>query len=246
MSGYAAAQSYSGGQDDTGDVLTAHDKRGNITTVYNLFDGREHAIQVTRLGPTGQVQWTQEHRDGLYEKAYATVMDSQGNLFIAGVRREYRQKQFLILKYDERGYLLAERVDDRFDCTAVSIGVDPDDNLTVSGVCRDGYNYPARTVGYDNDLARRWSDDYDGGGRNYLKGMIVDYQGSVSITVESVFGDYRSGSFSTRTVVYGTFTPETRPIANAFALRIEEPVFDFAANRAASLLGTDTRVKLPR
>ncbi len=202
MSGYAAAQSYTDRQDEGGDVLTSHDKRGNITTVYNLFDGRQHAIQVTRLGPSGQVQWQQEHRDGINEKAYATVMDSEGNLFIAGVRREYRNKQFLILKYDERGYLVAEKVDDHFDCTAVSIGVDLDDNVTVSGVCRAGSNYPTRTIGYDNALSLRWADDYDGGGRNYLKGMMVDYQGNVSITVESVYGDYRSGSFSTHTVVY--------------------------------------------
>ena len=202
ISGYAAAQSYSDRQDEDEDVLTTHDQRGNIMTVYNLFDGRDHAIQITRLGPAGQVQWKQEHRDGINEKAYATVMDSKGNLFIAGVRREYKQKQFLILKYDERGYLIAERVDDHFNCTAVSIGVDPDDNVTVSGVCRDGYNYPARTIGYDNDLGLRWSDDYDGGGRNYLRGMIVDYEGNVAITVETVYGNYRSGSFATHTIVY--------------------------------------------
>lgn len=184
------------------DVLTATGRNGHIATVYNLFDGRNHSIQVSRLAPNGAVYWSQQHYDGHYEKAYAAAIDGRGNIFIAGVRRYGGGKFFLLLKFTENGYLETELVDDQYDCTAVNIAIDPEDNVAVAGVCRYGRNFPARLLRYSNDGGLLWFDEYDGGGRNYVRGMNLDYAGSVSMTVETVFGDYRDGSFVTRTVVY--------------------------------------------
>ena len=187
------------------DVITATGRRGHIVSIYNLFDGRSHQIQVTRLGPNGSVFWSYQHYDGYVEKAYAAAVDSKGNTFIAGVRRHNDSKYFLLLKYDENGYLANEIMDDRYDCTAVGVQVDGEDNVSVSGVCRSGQSYPARLLRYNNDGGLLWLDEYDGGGRNYVRGMSVDHEGGVSLSVETVYGDYRDGSFATRTVTYDKY-----------------------------------------
>jgi len=192
----------SGGSSSGEDVITATGPKGHIASIYNLFDGRNHSIQVSRLAPNGAVHWTQQHYDGHYEKAYAAAIDSEGNIFIAGVRRYSGGKFFLLLKFDENGYLETELVDDQYDCTAIQIAVDPEDNVAVSGICRYGQSFPARLLRYSNNGGLLWFDEYDGGGRNYVRGMNVDFAGNVSLTVETVFGDYRDGSFVTRTVVY--------------------------------------------
>ena len=199
-----------GSSDEGGDVLSAHDSRGNIGTVYNLFDGRDHSIQISRLAPNGYVHWTYQHQDGFYEKAYAAGMDADGNLFIAGERRAHGAKYILILKYDPNGHLIGETIDDAYDCSGVSMGVDREWGVTVAGVCRYGQTHPARVLRYDGDLRLLWVDEYDGGGRNYVKGLSVDYQGGSSVTVETVYGNYRDGSFMTRTVMYD---PDGRRIA---------------------------------
>ena len=195
---YGASGGSSGGED----VITATGRKGHIASIYNLFDGRSHSIQVSRLAPNGAVHWSQQHYDGNYEKAYAAAIDSKGNIFIAGVRRYSGGKFFLLLKFDENGYLETEIVDDQYDCTAINIAVDPEDNVAIAGVCRYGQNFPARLLRYSNDGGLLWFDEYDGGGRNYVRGMNLDYAGNVAMTVETVFGDYRDGSFVTRTVVY--------------------------------------------
>lgn len=185
-----------------GDVISTHDRRGNISTVYNLFDGYNHSIQVTRLNADGTVQWTDRHADGMVEKAYAAAMDDNAGLFVVGMRRLYKQKFFVTLKYAENGYLEREVADDQAGCTAVGVAVDRDQNVVVAGACRYGTSFPARIVKYDNDLGLLWSQEFDGGGRNYVRGLSIDYQNNILLTVETVYGNYRDGSYETRTAVF--------------------------------------------
>ena len=183
-------------------MLTAHDNKGNIATIYNRFDGQSHSIQITRLTAQGYTLWNSVHSDNYYEKAYSSAMDSAGSLFLAGVRDSQKEKRFLLMKYDENGALVWENIDNAVSCTATTMALDREGNAVVAGVCRYWNSYPARIVKFNNDGAQLWSQDYDGGGRNYVRGLQVDYQGNISVTVETVYGNYRDGSYVTRTPVY--------------------------------------------
>ena len=188
--------------DADGDVLTAHDRLGNIATAFNQFDGRSHSIQVNRLTAQGYSVWTDQHADGYTEKAYAAAMDAVGGIYLAGVRIVDRQKYFLLIKYGENGNIEWETTDNASNCTATSLDVDRDGDVVAAGVCRSGNSFPARVVKYAGNGGFRWSQEYDGGGRNYLRGFQLDYAGNISVTVETVFGNYRDGSYVTRTIIY--------------------------------------------
>jgi hypothetical protein len=185
---------------DEGEVLSASDGRGNMATVYNLFDGQRHSIQVTRLAANGALLWSYPHSSGYADKAYAVVMDAKANIFVVGVRRYERQKS------GENGSLAQEYMDNRNDCTALMVAAGGvDSRVSAAGTCRMGTEFPARVLGFDNNGRQLWYDEYDGGGRNYVRDLQVDYAGNTTVTVETVFGDYRDGSYTTRAVVYDMY-----------------------------------------
>jgi hypothetical protein len=191
---------------DEGEVLSASDGRGNMATVYNLFDGQRHSIQVTRLAANGALLWSYPHSSGYADKAYAVVMDAKANIFVVGVRRYERQKSMLLIKFGENGSLAQEYMDNRNDCTALMVAAGGvDSRVSAAGTCRMGTEFPARVLGFDNNGRQLWYDEYDGGGRNYVRDLQVDYAGNTTVTVETVFGDYRDGSYTTRAVVYDMY-----------------------------------------
>ncbi|MFA6579453.1 MAG: hypothetical protein WCU88_10325 [Elusimicrobiota bacterium] len=198
----AQAQSLRDHGDDN--VLSATDGQGNISTVFNQFDGRNHSLQITRMSAGGYPLWTYQHADGYHETAYAAAMDSSANLFIAGVRNVPPQKYFLLMKYGGNGQFQWEYTDGTYNCTATSLFVDREDNVLVAGVCRMGNGYPVRLLKYSNNGGLLWARDYDGGGRNYLRNLRADPDGTVTLTVETAYGNSRDGSYQTRFVLYST------------------------------------------
>src|SRR5687768_18568090 len=98
--------------DVDGDAISAHDGRGNVSAVYNQFDGRNHSIVVTRTAAGGGQQWSIQHYDGHHEKAYSAVMDTAGALYIVGMRRWNERRGFLTIKLDQWGRLEWEQLDD--------------------------------------------------------------------------------------------------------------------------------------
>ncbi|MFC1679238.1 hypothetical protein ACFL2T_03395 [Elusimicrobiota bacterium] len=202
--GLIAGQNFYGDSPDSGDdVITARDARGDAITAYNLYDGHSHGIKVTRSNARGGVLWSQKHSENLYEKAYDAALDSSGNAYIAGVRKLYERKFFLLIKFTRNGHEEWSRADDQYDCTAVGVVVDGQNDILVAGVCRHGpHNHPARLVKYNADGARLWAQEYDGGGRNYVRGLHFDGEGNLSLSIETIFGNYRDGSYETRTVLY--------------------------------------------
>ncbi|MDE2292983.1 MAG: hypothetical protein KGL53_12950, partial [Elusimicrobia bacterium] len=196
-------------EDAGGDVLTAHDDHGDIAAVYNEFDGRAHSLQVVRLTARGDTVWNVLHSDGNYEKAYAAAMDSQADVLVAGTRVADGARTFLVLEYDHNGNLSWETVGEDHDCTAMFLAVDRDDNAVAAGVCRQGNSTPILIAKYSPDGRELWTQTYDGGGRNYLHALQVDYSGNAMLTVETVFGDYRDGSYAMRTAV---FSPQGRQL----------------------------------
>ncbi|MDE2038641.1 MAG: hypothetical protein KGO96_03885 [Elusimicrobia bacterium] len=190
-----------------GDVLTARDQHGNIAAVYNEFDGRFHSMQIVRMTARGETVWNVTHSNSYYDKAYAAAMDSQADVLLAGERRTDGRRSFLTLKYDHDGNFVWEAVSDRHDCAAMYLSLDRDDNAFVAGVCRRRDGFPVLLVKYSPDGRELWSRIYDGGGRNYLHGLLVDYTGNAMLSVETVFGNFHDGSYAMRTVV---FAPDGR------------------------------------
>jgi hypothetical protein len=75
----------------------------------------------------------------------------------------------------------------------------------VAGDCRQGNSNPARVIKFDKDLRLYWSDNYDGGGRNYARDLQSDFRGYVTLGVETVAGETQDGSYDRRTVVYDEY-----------------------------------------
>lgn len=187
--------------DIDGDTISAHDGRGNVSAVYNQFDGRNHSIVVSRTGAGGGQQWSIQHYDGHQEKAYSAVMDSESALYIVGMRRWNNRRGFLTIKLDQWGRLEWEQMDDWSSCSAVTVATDGENNVHVAGVCNANDAYPARVVKYSPQGSQLWAHNYDGGGRNYVKSLQVDFRGDLNMVVESVQGGYAQGAYTIRTVV---------------------------------------------
>lgn len=183
------------------DGISAHDGRGTIYTVYNLFDGRNSAIQINRL-TNGGLAWSVEHNDGVREKAAAAAVDSEGNLYIAGERTYYKERYMVLMKYSPSGAFVREVADNADGCRASAVTVDKEGWVTVGGMCKYPRNRPARLVKYDSDLNYYWTAEYDRGARNYLRGLAADARGSVYASIETVSGDVGDGSYRTVTAVY--------------------------------------------
>ena len=188
------------------DGISAHDGKGTIYTVYNLFDGRNSAIQVNRL-TNGGLAWSVEHNDGVREKAAAAAVDSEGNLYIAGERTYYKERYMVLMKYSPSGAFVREVADNADGCRASAVTVDKEGWVTMGGMCKYPRNRPARLVKYDSDLNYYWTVEYDRGARNYLRGLTADAKGLLYATIESVSGDVGDGSYRTVTAIYG---PEGR------------------------------------
>jgi hypothetical protein len=200
---YAFSPSASEGGEDG---ISAHDGKGTIYTVYNLFDGRNSAVQISRL-MNGGLAWTVEHNDGVREKAAAAAVDSEGNLYVAGERTYYKERYMFLMKYSPDGAFVREVADNADGCRASSVVVDKEGWVTVGGMCKYPRSRPARFVKYDSDLNYYWTAEYDRGARNYLRGLATDARGLLFATIESVSGDVGDGSYRTVTAIYG---PEGR------------------------------------
>lgn len=195
---YAFSPTASEGSEDG---LSAHDGKGTIYTVYNLFDGRNSAIQVNRL-TNGGLAWSVEHNDGVREKAAAAAVDAEGNLYIAGERTYYKEKYMVLMKYSPAGVFIREVADNADGCRASALTVDREGWVTMGGMCRYPRNRPARLVKYDSDLNYYWTAEYDRGARNYLRGLTADARGAVYATIETFSGDAGDGAYSTVTAMY--------------------------------------------
>ncbi len=188
------------------DGISAHDGKGTIYTVYNLFDGRNSSIQVNRI-MNGGLAWTVEHADGTREKAAAAAVDEEGNLYIAGERTYYKEKYMFLMKYSPSGAFIREVADNADGCRASAVTVDKEGWVTMGGMCKYPRSRPARLVKYDADLNYYWTAEYDRGGRNYLRSLSADARGTLFSVIETISGDMGDGVYRTVTALY---SPEGR------------------------------------
>lgn len=192
--------------DASEDGISAHDGKGTIYTVYNLFDGRNSAIQVNRLR-NGGLAWSVEHADGAREKAAAAAVDAEGNLYVVGERSYYKERYMFLMKFSPSGAFVREVADNADGCRASAVAIDREGWVTVGGMCRYPRSRPARLVKFDADLNYYWNAEYDRGGRNYLRGLSADARGSLFAVVESISGEFGEGVYRTVTAIY---SPEGR------------------------------------
>lgn len=193
-----------------GDVITAHDRKGNIYTVYNTVEGRTGSVRILRLSAEGTVLWSLRRPSMDFERIYAAAMDSKGDLYLAGVRRHEARKRILLLKYRSTGRLLWEAVDARHECTALEIVVDDDDSPTLAGVCRAEGTHPARLLKFGRNGSALWQTEFDGGGRNYVRDLN-SLRGDIALTVETVAGAFREASNTIQVLVYNKAGQKVTP-----------------------------------
>lgn len=198
----AGAQGRLLGSQHRDEVISSHDGKGHISTVVNAFDGYYRSIIIRRLNAQGQLQWEDQHRDGLDERAHASSMHEDATLYVVGERRVYGHSSFLIMKFHPDGGLLWEYTDSQHDCRATATAVDAKGDLLIAGTCEYGGIFPARIVKYGANGALLWEYDYNAGGLNLVKAIHVEANGNTAVSLEVRTGDGRGGSYFARTIVF--------------------------------------------
>lgn len=168
-----------------GEVLTAHDAGGSIFMAYNVSDGEAGTVRLIRMTPEGAILWAREHKSPFQDAVFSAALDSKSNLLLAGERKDAGKRRFLLLKIRPDGEKAWEASDSRFDCTALKLIVDGSDEATVAGICRVDGLFPARLIRFGSDGSLHWAQEYDGGGRNYVR-SLSGFRGDLALTVETV------------------------------------------------------------
>lgn len=189
------ARDYDFGFDNLANVS---DRLGNLVTVSNRPNGTSSTLQLTSINRYGNVNWDRSHSDGYLERATSFFIDASGSLVMAGVRVWNSVNYIWVMKYSNSGQLLWERADVKAGCTAFDIVANAAGDLWIAGSCIDGQSYPVRLLHYDQNGGLRWAQDYNEGGRNYVRNLSLDFIGRTSMTVEVIGGFGRNA----RTVVY--------------------------------------------
>ena len=184
-----------------GDVLTAHDSGGSIFMAYNVSNGEANAVRMIRMTSAGAILWSRELKSGFQDGVFSAVMDSRRNLLLAGERREPGGRRFLLLKIRPDGEKAWEATDSRHDCTALRMVVDDFDAVAVAGICRADGLHPARLIKFTADGSLLWAQEYDGGGRNYVR-SLNGFRGDLALTVETVADGSGRPSDTIKVLVY--------------------------------------------
>ncbi|MBI3551425.1 MAG: hypothetical protein HY077_02805 [Elusimicrobia bacterium] len=192
-----------GDYDQQGSGLrTVYDRAGNAINVANRTEEGRYLIDVANSDRLGGLHWSQVHGDTSPERASTFNVDSAGNVYIAGTRLAQGVKRMLLLKYSASGVLLWEQADDFRGCTAFNLTVTDNRGTWVGGSCATDSGYPVRVVHYSAGGDLLWGQQFDGGGRNYLRGLSVDFGGRAAAAVEVARGSLGGGNSFISTVVY--------------------------------------------
>jgi hypothetical protein len=187
--------------DNEGEAVTLYDRAGNGVTISNRFDGSAYSISLTSYNLYHNINWERQHQDDFQETILHAVMDLSGNVYMAGTRIWQGTKYLWAMKYSSQGQLLWERADVEPGCAALSVVPDEKGGAWVGGSCVQGDNAPVRLMRVASGGNSLWAQSYDGGGRNYVRNLTVDFaeRAAVSIQVGSGYGS------TPRTVVYDRY-----------------------------------------
>jgi len=199
----AALASASGDFDQQGSGLrTVYDQAGNAINVANRSEDGRAFIEITDADRSGGLHWSQLHADTNPERASTFNVDSAGNVYIAGTRLTQGGKRMLLMKYSASGALLWEQADEFRGCSALNLTVSEGRGAWIGGSCATDTGSPVRVVHYSAGGDLLWGQQYDGGGRNYLRGLAVDFGGRTAAAVEVASGSLGGGNSFIQTVVY--------------------------------------------
>lgn len=177
-----AATNYQASQ--AGGVSSVFDRSGNQLTVSNRTDGNSAYIQITSYGRNQNVNWSRSHSDGYDERSTFVYVDASGGLIIVGARVVQGVRYLWAMKYTANGDLAWERVDSASGCIAFDVMSNENGDIWAAGSCIDGGRYPIRVMRIDANGNVRWGQSFDEGGRNYVRGLTVDFAERAAVTLE--------------------------------------------------------------
>lgn len=156
----------------------------------------------------GNQLWVRRYNGSYRNGAQAIALDSSGNVYVTGYSRDdYRNKDYVTLKYDTNGTQLWEK---RYNSPewksdyASAIAVDNNGNVFVTGYSNATYSSSAEygTIKYDTNGNELWIKSYQGpaGGFDSPSAITVDNDGNAYITGSSygidMFKDYATVKYS--------------------------------------------------
>src|SRR5258708_7222417 len=182
-----------------GGVSSVCGRGGNQLIVSKRTDGNSAYVQITSYGRNQNVNWSRSHSDGYSERSTFVYVDASGGLIIVGARVVQGIRYLWAMKYNANGDLAWERVDSASGCIAFDVMSNQNGDIWAAASCIDGGRFPVRVVRFDVNGNFRWGQSFDEGGRNYVRGLSVDFaeRASVSLEVSAGAGTY------VRSVVFG-------------------------------------------
>ena len=175
------------------------DRRGNYISVSNRMAGNSSQVRLTSLNRYGNSNWDITHDDGYTERATSFHIDGSGALVVAGVRLVQGINYVWLMKYSSIGQSYWERADTMAGCAAFDIISNQNGDAWVAASCSEGQSAPVRLLHYNGSGYLLWAQNYDEGGRNYVRNLSLDFMSRVSMTIEI---DKGYGARGARTVVY--------------------------------------------
>lgn len=193
------ARDYDAAADNLSNVS---DRRGNLISVSNRAAGASSQVRLTSVNRYGAYNWDVYHNDGIMERATSFYIDGSGAPVTAGVRLWQGANYVWLIKHSAFGQFIWENADTVPGCMAFDIVANQRGDVWVAASCIDGQSYPVRLLHYSYTGSLLWAQNYNEGGRNYVRNLSVDFMSRVSLTLEIDNGNITRYA---RTLVYDNY-----------------------------------------
>jgi len=185
----------------------AVDSSGNVfvtgASIGDDYDSFSDYATVAYSG-TGVPLWTNRYDGpGSYDDyAYATAVDSNGNVFVTGESYgSFSAQDYATIKYSSAGVpLWTNRYDGPASSqdSASAVVVDPSGNVLVTGYAVGlGASIFYATIKYSSAGVALWTNRYDGPGNSFASALAVDSSGNVFVTGTSYGGTNTDHDYAT-------------------------------------------------
>lgn len=186
-----------GNYEDKGFGITVDEDCNIYVTGYTTNTDGYTDIVTRKYDANGNVAWTEledgASGSGLNGEGLSISVSASGNVFVAGYTNSgVSGNDIMVIKYNSGGevqWTKSINGGGNAEDKAWGIVVDTDDNSYITGYITDeneGFNYYTAKLDESGNIV--WADSHDGGeyGTDKAWGIVVDTDGSVFITGESV------------------------------------------------------------